>query len=80
MALSDQHPWLAKAAYAVAMAALLGGGSTVISNKMDNVRQDVKLEQLDELKETLEDFNTELNEANKHLAVLNDRMERQLNE
>ena len=74
MPLSEVHPWLQKAAQAVAIAGLLAGGSAVISNKIDNVRQDEQLKQIEEVKENLSQFNKQIIETDKNLAVLNERL------
>jgi len=58
----------------MAIAALIGGGGTVLSNKIDNVRQDVQLQQVSELSENLTKLNENVQETDKNLAVLNERL------
>jgi len=73
MSLSDS-PMIAGVLKTMAIAALIGGGGTVLSNKIDNVRQDVQLQQVSELSENLTKLNENVQETDKNLAVLNERL------
>lgn len=67
----------AKAAWAVATAAVLGAGSTVISTKIENVRQDEQLRQHEVSLQKVEKLNDKLDETNRNIAVLNERLRRE---
>lgn len=68
---------LAKAAWAVATAAVLGAGSTVISTKIDNARQDEVLNRHEVALQKVEKLNDKLDETNQNIAVLNERLRRE---
>lgn len=69
-----QSPWLEKIGIAVTTAALIAGGSTIVDNKNDNTRQDVEIQELSRFRSKIQILNDELDEANKNLAVMNERL------
>tara|TARA_R110002072_G_scaffold151470_1_gene300779 strand:- start:12505 stop:12762 length:258 start_codon:yes stop_codon:yes gene_type:complete len=74
----NMSEWVNKAFTAFAIAAVLGGGSTIIQNRVDNVRQDAKLAEYESLFENIDALNAQLTETNTNLAILNDRASREV--
>jgi hypothetical protein len=73
---ADWGAWVERFIQGLAMAAVLGGGGLVFTNKLDNVRQDVEHEAFRSVIEEIRLLDTQLSEANQNLAILNDRAER----
>ena len=71
-----EHSLLQKIGAALLAAFLIGGATTVADNKITNTRQDVEIAEFRTLKSEIGTLNTQLNEANKGLAVLNERLPR----
>lgn len=66
---------LAKGAYAIAVAAVLGGGSTLIGVKLENTTQNGELVMLRRDVDELRAFRGELADARTDMAILTDRLE-----
>lgn len=71
----EEHSILSKVG-GIVLAAVLGGSlTTIVDNKVTNIRQEEKINnqqvQLDRLEGRLETLNAGLSEANTHLAVFN---------
>lgn len=62
------------------LATVLGGGGLIINNKIDNVRQDAEHKVFSSVMEEIEELDEQLEEANKNLAILNERMKQVLDE
>ena len=62
------------------LATVLGGGGLIINNKIDNVRQDAEHEVFSSVMEEIGELDEQLEEANKNLAILNERMKQVLDE
>lgn len=59
---------------AVATAGVLGGGSTVLTNWKTNGEQDIRIERLETLGEKLEETNENIDELEKVMGILNERL------
>jgi hypothetical protein len=71
------HPWMAKVTAAVFIAAVLGGGSTLITTAKDVSVLKVKAEEVTEVKSELRRTNDKLSEISRDLAVVADRIRRE---
>lgn len=71
-----QHPWASKIAMAVGVAAVLGAGNTIITNKVDLVKLQAQVSELSALRVEMKETRTALRTVSKDLAVLVDRGER----
>lgn len=55
---------------AVAAGAAVAAGSTILTNKIDNARQDQQIEQLQDLDASVKQLSRDLNRVDAHLARL----------
>lgn len=62
---------LAKIGAAIFMAVIGGGLTTIVDNKITNIRQEEKIIQIAELKQRVDLLNQGLSEANTNLALFN---------
>jgi CO/xanthine dehydrogenase FAD-binding subunit len=65
---------IGKLVYALATAAVLGGGSTVLTNWKTNGEQDIRIIRLEQLDEKLDETNKNLAEVDRELGILNERL------
>jgi hypothetical protein len=72
----DWGAWAERFAQGLAMAAALGAGGLVFTNKIDNVRQDAEHTAFRSVMEEIQLLDSNLTEANENLAILNDRANR----
>lgn len=75
--LSTAHPWAGKVAAAVAVAALLGAGNTVITNKVDLVVLQQQINEVANVSVELKETRKELQDISRDLAILVDRANRE---
>lgn len=68
--------WLIGLAKAVSVAAVLGGGATVLSTKQDVAVLQHRVEQVEAAEAKIDKLNENLAETNKNIAVLNERLQR----
>lgn len=73
---SDIPSALSKAAWAVAVAAVLGAGSALVSIQITDARQDETLRQHSDAISKVDRLSDKLDETNRNLAVVNDRLSR----
>lgn len=68
---------LQKIAAGVATATLVALGGTTISTRVNDARQDTKIEQITESVASMKDLEKSLNETNKNVLILTAKMEAQ---
>lgn len=66
---------LQKIAAGVATATLIALGGTTVSTKVNDARQDTKIEQLAETAAAMKDLEESLNETNKNVLVLTGKID-----
>lgn len=71
-----EHPWLTKAASAVVVAMVLGGGTTLLQNNVTLAKMEEKIETLEALRVDLYETNRQLTVLARDIAVLVDRSNR----
>ena len=76
MTFTEIHPWLGKVGLAVGIAAILGAGNTIITNKVDIVEIRGQVQEVSDLKEDLRSTRDELRDIAQSLAILVDREDR----
>lgn len=69
--------WIGKALYAVAVAALLGGGSTVLSTSRTVAVLEHKAVLAEKNAEKMDKLGEKLDQTNSNVAVLLDRLQRE---
>lgn len=62
---------------AIAAAAAVGAGSTLITNKVDNAKQDVRIERLEGLNSNVEGLRTDLDRVDRHLSLVEGKLQQQ---
>jgi CO/xanthine dehydrogenase FAD-binding subunit len=65
---------LGKLAYAVATAAVLGGGNTLLGTWKTNAEQEIRINRLEQLAGELDETNDSLTELERQLSILIERM------
>jgi uncharacterized protein (DUF342 family) len=68
--------WFVGLAKAVAVAAVLGGGATVLTTQKDVAVLEHRVEQVEAAEAKIDKLNENLAETNKNIAVLNERLQR----
>lgn len=68
--------WLTGLAKAVAVAALLGGGATVLNTSKEVAVLGNRVEHIETAEAKIDKLNENLAETNKNIAILNERLER----
>jgi hypothetical protein len=63
----------------VALAALLGGAGAVVSGKETDAVQNQRLSQLEQDREQMHELSNKLDETNRNVAVLNERLNHEVN-
>lgn len=66
---------LAKVAIGIATAVTVGGGTAVLNATSTNAVQDQRLTQLEADRAQIHELSNKLDETNKNIAVLNERLE-----
>lgn len=69
--------WLAKLALTVAGAATIGGGGAILASAQTNAVQNQRLITLERTVEKMDRLSDQLDETNKNVAILNERLNNQ---
>lgn len=70
--------FVAKLAVGVATAATIGGAAAIVSATSANAAQDQRLTALEKSSEQMAELSTKLDETNKNVAVLNERLNQEI--
>lgn len=71
---TEVSAWLTKLAIGVATATTIGGGGALISATSVNAVQDQRISQLEADRQAITRLSDKLDETNKNVAVLNERL------